>query len=326
VTETALSSKPSTSKERYLLLLVGKLVGGETPWQTRKALTGIVFLSPWLAGLLIFWLGPLVASLYFSFTEYDVISPPTFVGLANYQKAFLRDKLFVPSLWRTLKYALFVVPVGQLGSLTLAVFLNRKLRAVNVYRTLYFLPHLTPIVAMAVLWKWLLHPTIGPVNTVLRFIGIEGPGWMTSEVWALPSLVLMSLWAGMGGNTMLIYLAALQNVPESLIDAAEIDGAGAWAKFRNVTFPMISPSILFNLVLGIIGALKVFTAAFVATEGGPSYATWFLALHIYNQAFKYFRLGYGSALAWVFVLILLVFTYFQLRMSERWVYYSGGER
>lgn len=324
MTETLVSSEASTSREK-LLFWVGKVVGGKTPWQIRKSLMGIVFLSPWLAGLLIFWLGPIMASLYFSFTKYDIISPPRFLGLANYQRAFLEDELFVPSLWRTLKYALIMVPVGQIGSLILAILLNRDSEAVNAYRTFFFLPSLTPIVAMAILWKWLLHPNIGPINTALGFIGIDGPGWLTSQTWALPSLILMGLWAGWGGNTMLIYLAGLQNVPDSLIDAAEIDGAGTWAKFRNVTLPMISPTILFNLILGVIGALQVFAAAFVATEGGPSYATWFLALHIYNQAFKYFRLGYGSALAWVFVLILLVFTFVQLRMSERWVYYTGGE-
>jgi multiple sugar transport system permease protein len=215
------------------------------------------------------------------------------------------------------------VPLGVVGSLLLAMLLNRKLKGTNLYRTLFFLPHLTPGVALAVLWIWLLHPTVGPINLVLSWFGIAGPGWLTAKAWAIPALILISLWAGLGGNTMLIFLAGLQGVPQELLEAAEIDGAGSWSKFRNVTLPMISPTLLFNLILGVIGALKVFTLAYVATNGGPSYATWFYALHIYQQAFAYFRMGYGAALAWIFVLVLLAFTYLQLTLSKRWVYYAG---
>jgi multiple sugar transport system permease protein len=178
-------------------------------------------------------------------------------------------------------------------------------------------------VALALLWTWLFHPSAGPVNVALGLVGIEGPGWLTSKQWALPAVIIIALWAGMGGNAMLIFLAGLQGVPKELLEAAEIDGAGRWAKFRAVTLPMISPTLLFNLILGIIAALKVFTISFVATNGGPSYATWFYALHIYNQAFHYFRMGYGAALAWIFVVILLAFTYLQLNISRRWVYYAG---
>ncbi len=189
---------------------------------------------------------------------------------------------------------------------------------------MFFIPHLAPAVATAMLWKWLFHPSLGPINTALGWVGIEGPGWMTRKEWALPAIIIMNLWSGIGGNTMLIFLAALQGVPQSLLDAAAIDGAGGWARFRNVTLPMISPTILFNLVLGVIGALKVFTSAFVATSGGPSYATWFYALHIYRHSFQYYRMGYGAALAWVFVVVLLFFTYIQMTLSRRWVYYEGA--
>ena len=299
------------------------LVGAETRNEARMSLWGFLFVTPWLVGLLAFIIGPIIASLYFSFSEYNIIKPPRFVGLANYQKAFVNDDLVWSSLGRTLYYAAIVVPFGILGSLFFAMLLNQKLKGTNVYRTLFFLPHLTPTVAMAILWSWLLHPMMGPVNTVLGKLGLPRPGWLADPTWAIPSLIIMSLWAGWGGNRMLIFLAGLQGVPQELIEAAEIDGAGRWAKFRNVTLPMISPSILFNLVLGVIGALKVFSMAYVATKGGPMYATWFFALHIYSQAFDYYRMGYGSALAWLFAIVVLIFTFLQLRFSERWVYYAG---
>lgn len=305
--------------------LLARIVGASTPAQTRKALWGYLFGLPWIIGLIVFILGPILASFVLSFTEYDVMSPPKFVGFANYGKAFLHDDLFWPSIGRTFIYALGVVPLGIIGSLALASFLNRKVRGVSLFRTLYFLPSLTPAVALALLWTWLFDPTVGPINVALASVGIPGPGWLTDAHWALPSLVIISLWASVGGNTMLIFLAGLKGVPPELHDAAEIDGAGRWARFWHVTLPMISPTLLFNLILGVIGALKVFTISFVATSGGPSYATWFFALHIYQQAFSYFQMGYGSALAWIFLVMLLAFTYLQLTYSRRWVYYAGDK-
>jgi len=305
---------------------VGRLAGARSVLEAHEAKWAYVFLLPWLLGLLIFWIGPILASAYFSVLEYDVLSPPKFVGFENYIRAFTGDKQFWPSLQRTFGYAVTVVPIGLVGSLMLAIFLNQGAKGTNFYRTFFFLPHLTPTVALALLWTWLFHPSIGPINVALSWVGIDGPGWLTSKQWALPAVVIISLWAGIGGNGMLIFLAGLQGVPKELLDAAEIDGAGVWSRFWNVTLPMISPTILFNLILGIIGSLKVFTIAYVATNGGPSYATWFYALHIYNQAFHYFRMGYGAALAWIFVLILLVLTYFQMTLSRRWVYYAGEEK
>ncbi len=300
-----------------------RVVGAKSRLQVQEARWGYIFLIPWLLGLAIFIVGPILASAYFSFQEYDIVSPPEYIGAANYVRAFTADKQFWPSLWRTLYYSLLVVPIGLTGSLLLAILLNQGIRGTNIFRTIFFLPHLTPAVALAVLWIWLFHPTVGPINTVLEGVGIPGPGWLQAKDWALPALIIISLWAGIGGNTMLIFLAGLQGVPRELYEASEIDGAGRWAKFRNVTLPMISPTLLFNLILGIIGALKVFTLAFVATNGGPSYATWFYALHIYRQSFEYFRMGYGAALAWIFVIVLMVFTYIQIVMSRRWVYYAG---
>jgi multiple sugar transport system permease protein len=299
------------------------IVGASTPLQAKKALWGYLFLLPWAVGLVVFWLGPILASFAFSFLQYDMMSAPIFVGLDNFKKAFFGDDLFWPSLGRTFQYSLVVVPVGLGGALGLAILLNRGMKGTAFFRTCFFLPSLTPAVALALVWTWLMHPQVGPINTALGYVGINGPQWLTDKNWALWSLMIITLWNTFGGNPMLIFLAGLQGVPDTLLDAAEIDGAGRWAKFRNVILPMISPTLLFNLILGIIGALKVFTIAYVATNGGPAYATWFLALHIYNEAFKYFRMGYGSALAWIFVIVLLIFTFIQMQLSKRWVYYAG---
>lgn len=317
------STTPVVLRRRPRSTFLPKLLGVDSHLEVEGALWGYIFLLPWLLGLIVFVVGPILASFYLSFTQYNILTPPRFVGLANYQRAFTKDTLFWPSLGRTFLYALVVVPIGLLGSLGLALLLNQKARGTYVFRTIFFIPSLTPSVALALLWTWLFHPTVGPINSVLVLLGVPGPGWLTSAHWALPALVIIALWAGLGGSTMLIFLAGLQGVPQELIDAARIDGAGRWAKFRNVTVPMISPTMLFNFVLGVIGALQVFTLAFVATSGGPSYATWFFALEIYNEAFQYLQMGYGAALAWVLVVIVLALTLLQLALSRRWVYYAG---
>ncbi|HMN29433.1 MAG TPA: sugar ABC transporter permease [Caldilineaceae bacterium] len=277
----------------------------------REPLARYLFLLPWLLGLVLFVIGPMVASAYFSFTNYDVVNTPKFVGLKNYQDIFTKDRLFWPSMLLTLRYAIIVVPLSLVGSLAAAMLLNQALRGTAFFRTFFFLPHLTPIAASAVLWAWLFNPDVGPINYFLRnYLSIENPpGWFRDPQWAMAGLIIMAMWGAIGGNTMLIFLAGLQGVPQELYEAAAIDGATAWAKFRNVTIPLLTPTIFFNLVLGIIGALRVFTAAFVATSGGPACSTWFYALHIYNKAFKFF--------------VMFVFTFVQFRASKRWVYYAG---
>ena len=304
--------------------LLARILRAETNAEVRKILWGYLFISPWLLGILIFVGGPILVSLALSFTQYDILSPPKFVALDNYRRAFKGDRLFWSSLGRTFYYATVMVPLGLLGSLLLAILLNQALAGTNVFRTIFFIPHLTPSVAMALLWIWLLHPELGPINAALSELGIHNFPWLSDKRTVIPSFILMSLWAGMGGNRMLIFLAGLQGVPRELEEAAEIDGAGTWNRFRHVTLPMITPTIFFNLVLGIIGALQVFAVAFVATAGGPAYGSWFFALHIYNQAFSYMRMGYGSALAWIFLLILLVLTFTNFATSKRWVFYQGG--
>ena len=303
----------------------GTLLGAKSRFQIRRAVWGYIFALPWILGLIIFWGGPILASLYFSFTNYEIIGAPKWLGLENYIQAFTKDDLFWASLGRTFFFTGVFVPTTIFGALILAIILNQKLVGTNVYRSIFFIPHLVPAVALAVVWIYLLQPRLGPVNQVLRNLGIENPpAWLASRDSALYSVTLINVWAAMGGNTMLIFLAGLQGVPKELYEAADMDGAGGWSKFRNVTMPLLTPTIFFNLVLAIIGALKVFTTAWVATGGGPSYATWFFALHIYTEAFQYFRLGYGSALAWVLAVILMFFTFIQVAYSRRWVHYEGG--
>lgn len=294
-----------------------------SPARRREALEGILYLSPWIIGFLVFIAGPLVASLYLGFTKYNVLRPAQWIGLQNYITAFTQDELFLPSIWRSFYYALLSVPLAMVGSLVVAVLLNQKLWGTTLWRTFYFLPTLTPLLAVALLWRWMLNPDVGLVNYLLGQIGIEGPGWLASTTWAIPSLVLMGLWASVGGSRMIIFLAGLQDVPKEILESAEIDGAGAWSKFWNVTLPLISPTIFFNLVLGIIFALRTFDTALIATNGGPARATWFISLHIYQNAFVSFDMGYASALSWIFFLILFVLTYLQFRLSGTWVFYAA---
>lgn len=294
-----------------------------SPRRRRHIISGYLYLSPWLIGFVLFWLGPALASLALSFTTYNIISPPTFSGLTNYVNAFTQDQLFWPSLLKTIYYAGASVPLGLIGSLAAALLLNVKVRGTSFFRTLFFMPSLIPIVASTILWAWLLQPDWGLLNGLLYHVGIQGPRWFESQEWAIPGLVSLALWTSIGGPRMIIFLAGLQGVPEELYDAASIDGATRWQRLWNVTVPMITPTIFFNLVLGVIGALQVFTSAFVATQGGPAYATWFYALNIYYQAFQYFNMGYAAALAWLFAILIIFLTWLQLRTSKSWVYYGG---
>jgi multiple sugar transport system permease protein len=307
-----------------------------SPSRVREGIWGLLLASPWILGLLFFTAGPLLASFYFSFTEFDILGTPKWLGLDNYATALnlgnilppfshLRpDRLTFRAMGTTALYAGVTVPIGTAGSLLLAILLNQGLKGSYYYRTLFFMANLVPSIASVMLWKFLMHPRLGIMNMVLTRLGLPALGWLTAPNTALMSVVIIGLWGSVGGNRMLIFLAGLQGVPTELYEAAELDGSGAWSKFWNVTLPMISPTVLFNLILGIIGALQVFTIAFAGTGGGPSYATWFFALHIYRQAFQYFRMGYGSALAWIFAVALLIFTWFQLKASEKWVFYAGA--
>ncbi len=292
--------------------------------KVRENIYGYIFLAPWLIGFFALFLGPGLASLFLSFTKYDVLSTPEIIGMENYVRMFTEDDLFWPSLGRTAYYALVSVPLGVIGSMFLAIALNAAIRGIATYRTLFFVPSLVPLIASVILWKWLLNGDFGIVNQGLRAIGLDPPLWFGDRRWAIPSLISMNLWQTIGGVRMIIFLAGLQGIPDSLYDAASIDGANAWQGIRHITIPLLTPTIFFNTVLGVIGALQIFDAAFVATEGGPGFATWFYGLHIWKHAFDYWNMGYGAALAWFFAVIIIGLTVVQIRLSNRWVFYYGA--
>lgn len=296
-----------------------------TATERRANITGLLFAMPWILGLLIFIAYPITASLYYSFCDYDAIRAPHWVGLENYHTLFFDDDLFWKSLWNTMYMVIVGLPIGLVAALAIALLLNQKVRGMAFYRTLYYLPSITPVIATSILWMWLLNPQIGLINILLKKLGIpNAPAWLTDPLWSKPALILMGLWGAGGG--MVIYLAALQDVPESLYEAASLDGATSLQKFRHVTLPMLSPVILFNLIMGLIGSFQYFTQAYVMTNGGPEDSTTFYALHLFNRAFYDFRMGYASAMAWVLFLVTLICTAIVLRSSARWVYYAGESR
>jgi len=289
----------------------------------REALIGYLFLSPWLLGFVIFLLGPMLVSLYLSLAEYKVITPPRWIGLANYERMF-GDDLFYHALSVTARYTAFSVPLGIAVALGLAVLLNQKIIALGLFRTIFYLPSIISGVAVAIVFAWLFNFKFGVLNYLLSLVGVTGPNWMGSPRWALWAFILMSVWSA--GSNVVIFLAALQGVPKALYEAAEIDGASGWHRFWNITLPMISPAILFVAIIGIIGSFQTFTQAYIMTGGGPANSTLFYLLYLYKNAFNWFEMGYASALAWVLFLVIIVCTILLLRTSARWVYYEGDAR
>jgi multiple sugar transport system permease protein len=283
---------------------------------------GFLFICPWLIGFLLFTAGPMLASLWLSFQKYDLHSME-FVGGENYRRLFVKDPLFWKSLENSILYAVGAVPLGLAGSLAIALLLNQPVRGVRLFRTLFYLPSLVPAVASALLWQWIFNADNGVLNLGLGFFGVPNIQWLQDDHWTMPAFIIMSLW-GIGGGRMIIFLAGLQGIPEHYYEAARIDGASGWSQFRNVTLPLLSPVMFFNLILGLIGAFQVFTSAYVMTGGGPNNASLFYALYLFRNAFEYFKLGKASAMAWILFVILLGITLVQFRASKRWVYYEGG--
>ena len=286
----------------------------------RDLYAGYLFATPWIAGFLLFGGGPILFSLLMSFCEYDVLSPPHFVGLKNYTMMLSGDPVFLKSLWNTFYMALSI-PLGMAAGLGLALLLNYEIKGIALYRTFFYLPSIMPAVAASILWIWIFNPREGILNSLLMQIGLGGPAWLQDENWSKPALILMGLWGA--GGSMVVWIAGLKGIPRHLYEAAEIDGAGALRRFFNITLPMLSPYILFNLIMGLIGTFQIFTQAFVMTQGGPVDSTLFYAYHLFNNAFRYMKMGYASALAWVLFVIILALTIIQLRLSKRWVHYES---
>lgn len=293
-----------------------------TRGERRRLLTGLAFVSPWIVGFLAFTLYPLVESFGYSFCDYDALSKPVWVGTLNYREMFA-DSVFWQSLRNTLAYAAFALPMGLVMSLLVAVLLNQKVRGRPLFRAIFFLPSLIPVVASSMIWLWILNGNFGLLNYALRALGFHHPPqWLADPMWTKPSLVLMSLWGI--GHAMVIYLAALQDVPRSLYESASLDGANAWDRLRHVTLPMISPVIYFNLIMGIIGSLQVFSQAFIMLGGGgPQRSALFYAVYLYQNAFEYGQMGYACAMAWILFAIILFLTWLANRLARSHVYYSG---
>lgn len=317
----------------YGILLAGGAAGALW-WQRRRQPDrglarrqwggGVVCAAPWLIGFIVFGGGPMLFSLLISFCDYDMLSVPRLVGTQNYRLMFAEDRLMPIALWNTL-FMVLAVPLQMAVSLAIALLLSQSIRAMALWRTLFYLPAIVPMVAAAVLWVWVFNPEGGLINLLLKPVlavfGTSPPAWLQSQQWSKPALIGMNLWAAGGG--MIIWLAGLKSIPQSLYEAAEVDGANAWQQFRSITIPQLSPYIFFNLVIGLIGAFQIFSQAFVMTEGGPVNSTLFYVYHLFNHAFRYGNMGYASAMAWVLLLIVLVLTMIQLRLSKRWVHYEA---
>jgi len=291
--------------------------------QRREDGMGLVFISPWVIGVLLFTVGPMVFSMAMSFCDYDVLHPARYVGLRNYQSLLGRDPLFWKSMANT-AYMAAALPLGMAVSLGIALLLNAKVKAMSLYRTVFYLPAITPTVAAAVLWYALLNPD-GLINAALNatigeWFGVRAPAWLQDPAWSKPAIVLMGLWGAGGG--MILWLAGLQGIPEHLYEAASIDGAGCLRRFWSITLPMLTPYIFFSLVVGVIGVFQIFGQALILTQGGPADTTLFYVYYLFNNAFRYFKMGYASAQAWILFVIVLVLTLLQWRSSRKWVHYG----
>jgi multiple sugar transport system permease protein len=286
----------------------------------REEIEGYVFLLPWSLGFLIFSLGPLLASMYLGMTNYRGAGTPEWIGFGNFERMLFNDKLFWQSLKVTLVYAAGYLPLGLVFGFSIALLMNQKVRGILTFRTIYYLPAVVSGAAVAILWQFVFHRDFGVLNEIIGWFGAEPIPWLLSERYAMVAFIIMGLW-GVGGG-MIIYLAGLQGIPTDLYEAAAIDGANVWQRFWKVTIPMMTPTIFFNLVTGLIGTLQIFATAYIMTSGGPNYATYFYSLNVYYTTFQKLQIGYAAALAWVLFIIILVVTLIVFSTSNRWVYYE----
>jgi multiple sugar transport system permease protein len=291
-----------------------------SPLKRREAILFYLSISPWLVGFILFFAGPMILSLYASFTRWDLLSSPVWTGLLNYER-MLSDARFIQALRVTLIYTAAYVPMDLIGGLLLAMLARPRLRGMAIFRSIYYLPVVFSGVAFVIVWMWILHPSAGLINLFLESFGIQGPRWLMDPKWALPALVMMSFWGW--GRSMVLFLGGLGSIPAELYEAAAIDGARGWRQFWAITLPLLTPILFFNLILSVISTFQTFTSAFVATDGGPLDATLFLVLYIYRQAFQFLNMGYAAAMAWVLFLAILISTVLLLRSQRFWVFYLG---
>lgn len=297
----------------------------------RQAIDGYLFAAPAILGLLIFTAYPVIYTFYLGFTDYNIIKSPKWIGLANYREMIFDDHLFHESLVRTIYFSALSIPLTLGVSLIVAILLNQRIWGIAFFRTIWYLPALVPAAAAAALWRWLLNTDFGLINNYLLDLGLPAPAWLSQPKFTIPSLAMISLWTGLG-STMLIFLAGLQGVPAHLYEAAEIDGASWWNRFRDITVPMMSPVIFFNLILGIIGSFQAFTVVYLlytptgSGSAGPSDSGLLYLVYLYRNAFQYFRVGYAAALSWVLFLIIMGLTFIMFRTQNRWVYYETDAR
>ncbi len=289
----------------------------------RRQLIGLLFVSPWLIGFILWTIYPLISSLYYSFTRYDLLRPPVFIGLENFIEIFTRDPNFGQVTYNTLYYVGLSAPLGVASAFLMATLLNTEMRGRSIFRAIFFFPAIVPAVVVAMVWQFLLNIQYGAINATLQGLGLPVIPFIANPAFAKPTIILIHMWAQ--GNAMVIFLATLQDVPRSLYEAATVDGANAWHKFWNVTIPMCTPVILFNLVMGLIYGFQNFTLPWLLTAGGPNQATEFYAIFLYRNAFSYLRMGKASALAWILFVVVVIFTILLFRSSGRWVYYSSGD-
>ncbi len=285
-----------------------------------KKYEGYLFIMPWILGMLFFTIGPIIFAIYIGLTDWNVLTKPNYIGFKNYIDIF-QDENFWNSLMVTVKFAVFAIPLGIVTSLTIAILMNKDLKLIKIFRTIYYLPAVVSGVAVALLWRWVLDPEFGLVNLLLGQIGIQGPGWLSDPNWVLPSYIMMALWGAGGG--MITYLVGLREVPKTLYEAAEIDGAGAITKFIKITLPLLTPILFYNLVMGIIGSFRKFTDAYIL--GGAGNQGKFYLVYLYENAFKFFKMGYATALAWILFVIIFLITLLVFKSSSFWVYYESSE-
>jgi multiple sugar transport system permease protein len=292
-----------------------------TRCEWRNLRDGLLYAAPWLLGMSALTILPAAMALYYSLCDYSVLNEPVFIGAGNYADMF-GDEVFAKSLWNTLAFAAMSLPLSTFLALALALLLNAPVRGRSFFRAVFFIPSLVPLVALALLWNWIFNGQYGVLNYFLSWFGIEGPNWLGDVAWAKPAIVITGLWGV--GNSVVIYLAGLQDVPRALYEAATIDGAGWWGKTRHVTLPILSPAIYFNLLMGCVGVLQIFAVPYVMTSGGPARATLFYTMYLFDNAFRYLKMGYASSMAWIQLLIILVLTALVFWGSRRLVHYRGS--